>query len=89
VGASGTLIRWPYIFESVLLSLFALALSGALVVGAILLLNPYLAGFLGTDPGLLAYFERNAAPIVGGEFAALVFLTGIASTYAVGRHMKV
>jgi len=44
---------------------------------------------LGTDPGLLSFFISNSVVIALAEFASLIALTGLASTYAVGRYMKV
>jgi cell division transport system permease protein len=89
VGASGAFIRGPYLVESVLLSFVALIVASAAVVAAVSFGSPYLSSFLGADPGLIVFFTKNAAPIAGAEFAALVALTGIASSYAVGRYMKV
>jgi cell division transport system permease protein len=89
VGASGMFIRGPYLVESALLSFFALALSSAALALAAYFGTPYLTIFLGTDPGLIAFFGANAAVIVCCEFASLLALTGLASAYAVGRYMKV
>lgn len=89
VGGSGMFIRGPYLVESAIMSLIALIISTAGLAGLIFAGTPYLAHFLGTDPGLLTFFGRNAAVIIISEFASLAVLTGIASTYAVGRYMKV
>ena len=89
VGANGSFIRGPYLIESVILSFLALVISSAGIAAAAYFGSPYLASFLGTDPGVVSFFVGNAALIAGAEFAALVALTGIASSYAVGRYMKV
>jgi len=89
VGASGSFIRGPYIIESVLLSLIALVIAGAAVIGAVYAGTPYLSHFLGADPGLLAFYRSNAFVVSASEFIALSALTVLASTYAVGRYMKV
>jgi len=89
VGASGMFIRGPYLVESFLLSMIALALSAAAIGAAIYAGSPYLSQFLGTDPGLLRFFGANALVIVAAELGALAVLTTIASSYAVGRYMKV
>ncbi len=89
VGGSGMFIRGPYLVESALMSLIALIISTAALAGMICAGTPYLANFLGTDPGLLGFFSRNALVIIVSEFVSLAVLTGIASTYAVGRYMKV
>ena len=89
VGGSGMFIRGPYLVESALLSLAALILSTAALIGVIYAGTPYLSTYIGTDPGLLAFFSRNAVVIIVSEFVSLAVLTGIASTYAVGRYMRV
>ena len=89
VGASGSFIRGPYLVESVILSFLALLISSAALAAAAYFGSPYLASFLGTDPGIISFFAGNAPLIAATEFAGLVFLTGIASSYAVGRYMKV
>jgi cell division transport system permease protein len=89
VGASGMFIRGPYLVESALLSFMALVLASAGLAAAVYFGSPYLSGFLGVDPALAPFFVTNAAVIVVSEFVSLVALTGIASTYAVGRYMKV
>ena len=89
VGASGMFIRGPYLVESALLSFLALILASAGLAAAIWFGNPYLSSFLGTDPGLLPFFVKNSIVIAAAEFVSLAALTGLASTYAVGRYMKV
>lgn len=89
VGASGMFIRGPYLVESILLSLIALVIASAAIFGAAYAGTPYLQKFLDVDPGLISFFVHNATLIIGGEFVALVGLTGTASAYAVGRYMKV
>ncbi len=89
VGASGMFIRGPYLVESAILSLAALILSSAAIMGAAYGGAGYLFQFLGTDPGLMPFFVGNAWAIVAAEFGALIVLTGTASAYAVGRYMKV
>lgn len=89
VGASGMFIRGPYLVESALLSFIALVISSAGLATTVYFGSPQLSVFLGTDPGLIGFFSANAAVIVVSEFAALAALTGLASTYAVGRYMKV
>jgi cell division transport system permease protein len=89
VGAGNSFIRGPYILESLLLSVLASVLAAAAVGGAIYAGSPYLAHFLGADPGLITFFRTNIAFIVVGELGALAVLTALASTYAVGRYMKV
>jgi cell division transport system permease protein len=89
VGASGMFIRGPYLVESALLSFFALLLASGLLIAVAYFGTPYLSVFLGTDPGLLPFFGTNAAIIAISEFASLLVLTGLASTYAVGKYMKV
>ena len=89
VGANGSFIRGPYLIESVILSFLSLIIASAGIAAAVWFGSPYLASFLGTDPGLIPFFVGNAALIAVSEFAALVALTGIASSYAVGRYMKV
>jgi len=89
VGANGSFIRGPYLIESVILSFLALVIASAGIAAAAYFGSPYLSSFLGTDPGLVSFFAGNAAVIALSEFFALVFLTGAASSYAVGRYMKV
>jgi len=89
VGANGSFIRGPYLVESVILSFLALVIASAGIAVAAYFGSPYLASFLGTDPGLIAFFTGNAVLIALAEFASLVALTGVASSYAVGRYMKV
>ncbi len=89
VGAGGSFIRGPYLVESVILSFLALVIASAGVAAGVYFGAPYLNAFLGTDAGLAAFFVGNVALIAATEFASLVLLTGIASTYAVGRYMKV
>lgn len=89
VGAGGSFIRGPYLVESVIFSLFSLLIASAGIGAVAYFGSPYLSSFLGTDPGLVSFFVKNAVLIAVSEFAALVALTGIASSYAVGRYMKV
>ena len=89
VGANGSFIRGPYLVESVILSFLALIIASAGVAAGVYFGSPYLTSFLGTDSGLVAFFVGNASLIAATEFVSLVLLTGIASSYAVGRYMKV
>jgi cell division transport system permease protein len=89
VGAGSSFIRGPYMIESVILSFLSLVIASAGLAAAVYFGSPYLVSFLGTDPGLITFFVDNAALVAVSEFAALVVLTGAASSYAVGRYMKV
>ncbi len=89
VGASSAYVRLPFVLEGVILALFALALTGAVVITVAYYLDPSLSSvFGGADPGLVNYFKNQALQLALIQGGGLSLLVGISSWAAAGKYLK-
>ncbi len=89
VGASSFFIRGPFLLEGIWLATFSLLISVALLVGAMVWLEPALKPlFEGLDPGLFTYFRSQGPFILGVEALGMFLIVGFVSWVAAGRYIK-
>jgi len=89
VGASNAFVRLPFVLEGILLALSALLVSGALVYGAAIYVDPRLKGlFDGSDAGLAQYFISNWSRLALAEGGVLAGLVALSSWAAVGKYLR-
>jgi cell division transport system permease protein len=89
VGASNRFIRWPFLFEGMIYSMIAVALSAGIVFGAATFLDPYLSRFFEGSASLLAFFKQSPIQIFGFQFVGLSLLNMITSGIAMKRYLRV
>ncbi len=91
VGASNWFVQMPFIIESLLYALLALALVVLLVFILANFLQPSLnVYYQGTDViDLTSYFQSKFLLIFGGQFLALAFLNVASTLFAVRKYLKV
>jgi cell division transport system permease protein len=89
VGANNSFVRLPFIIEAILMSLIATAITAAIVLPALQVIEPSLSTFFdGGEVGLYAYYTTNWLMIFGGQFAGLSILAMIASALALSRYLR-
>lgn len=91
VGASNWFVQMPFIIESLLYALLALALVVLFVFILANFLQPSLnVYYQGTDViDLTSYFQSKFLLIFGGQFLALAFLNVASTLFAVRKYLKV
>lgn len=91
VGASNWFVQMPFIIESLLYALLALALVVLFVFILANFLQPSLnVYYQGTDViDLTTYFQSKFLLIFGGQFLALAFLNVASTLFAVRKYLKV
>lgn len=90
VGASNWFIKGPYLFETILLSLFAVLIVMVIMYPSLAFIEPqYKQYFGGETDGLVGYFEQNAWWIFGSEFLGLLVVTMLSTILAMRKHLKV
>ncbi len=89
VGASNWFVRAPFLFESVLYGLIAVAITMAIVFPVLAIFEPYATRFFdGAEIGLLAFFRAQALVLFGGQLLFLIVLNIVSSSVAVGRYLR-
>jgi cell division protein FtsX len=88
VGASSAYIRLPYVLEGIWLAAFAGLITLASVWGLVLVAEPRLALFFGTDPGLSAFYAANWPMLIVLQFGTMAGLSGLVSWMAAGRYIR-
>ncbi len=90
VGASGALVRGPFLVEAVFYTLVAIGISVVVLYLLLLASEPSLDRFFGNTPtGLTSYFVQHFWLIFGAEFVALSLLNMSATVFATRRYLKV
>lgn len=89
VGASNWFVRAPFLFESLIYSLLAVAITAIIVLPVSAIVEPQLQNFFeGVPVGLLGFFRDNFFIVFGVELLALVVLNMISSATALGKYLK-
>ena len=88
VGASSAYIRLPYVLEGIWLAAFAGLITLASVWGLVLVAEPRLALFFGSDPGLSAFYAANWPMLIVLQFGTMAGLSGLVSWMAAGRYIR-
>ncbi len=89
VGATNWFIKTPYLIESFIASLLAMALLLAILYPTLGAVDPYLYNFFeGSNFSVFSYFNRNFLSVFGLEFLSVLVLTVVSSSIAVGRYLK-
>ncbi len=89
VGASSAFVRWPFVFEGIILAFVAALATAVIVFVAALYADARLRGlFDGTESGLARYFTQNVSWLSAIEGGALALLVALSSWAAVGKYLK-
>ncbi|MEA3398286.1 MAG: permease-like cell division protein FtsX [Patescibacteria group bacterium] len=90
VGASRWFIQAPFLFSSVIYTIFGIIAIMVIFYPFLSLLQPYLeAFFVGYNFNLISYFYNNAYIIFGIQFLAVSLVNVLASQLAVSKYSKV
>lgn len=90
VGASNWFIQLPYVFSSIIYTLFGVGLVMLIFWPFLNLLQPYLETFfVSYNVNLIQYFYGNIMGIFGIQFLAASLINILASLVAVRRYSKV
>lgn len=89
VGASSAYIRAPIILEGIWLALIALVSCAAVILAALVWVEPALSPiFDGQDTGLRTFFVQQAPQIILIEAGGLLLLVSAVSWLAAGKYMR-
>lgn len=89
VGANNWFIRGPYLLESVIFSVVSVALTCAILYFALQKLNPYLSVVFSNGFSLWTYYHNHLLEIFGLQMLVVLVLTGLSSTLAMRKQLKV
>ena len=90
VGASNAFIRMPFYVEAVLWSVAAFAFTAALMGPALVVAQPYLRQFFGSNSiDLVGFYMANALLIVGAQFGTITLLSLATTKVATSRYLNV
>lgn len=88
VGAANWFVRFPYILQGVLYSIFALIVTLLLWYGLLYLAEPYVQNFFSGELSLVSYFQAHLFTIFGIEFLAMAGLNMLTSSFAIQRYLR-
>jgi len=89
VGASNYFIYMPFLFSAFIFALMSVLFMIAIFYPFLTLFQPYLEVFLaGYNVNLVTYFVSNFWPIFGAQFAVILFITLVASFFAVRKYAR-
>ena len=90
VGASSGFIRAPFLIETIFVSLISVLIVVAIVYPTLAFIDPQLSQYFGAESiGVVSYFEQNGLVIFGAQFLALLVVTMVSTTLAMGKYLKV
>lgn len=89
VGASSNFVRLPFLIETVLYNVVALAIVAAALFPLLRFMEPGAASFFAREAvGLEGYFRANWIKIFGYQLAAVGFLSLVAAWLSMRRYLK-
>ena len=90
VGASNWFVRAPFLLESIMYSLLAVAIVAAIMFPVVAVLEPrFNVYFDGESVNLVSYFAENGLMIFGLQFAALAVINMFSTGLAMRKYLKV
>ena len=89
VGATNAFVRGPFIFESIFYSLAATLITLAILMPLLSLISPYISAFFNNSFDLATYFRQHALWIGLYEFLGITLLNLIATSFAIGKYLKI
>ncbi|MDD2681276.1 MAG: permease-like cell division protein FtsX [Patescibacteria group bacterium] len=89
VGASNYFIYMPFMFSAFIYAVISVSLMISIFYPFLTLFQPYLEVFLaGYNVNLVTYFVNNFWPIFGAQFGIILFITLVASFFAVRKYAR-
>lgn len=90
VGSSNAFVRMPFIIESFLYAIVAVAITLALIYPLINVVPPQINSFFaGYDLDITSYFQNNLIRLVLLQLLFAIILSAISSSIAIGRYLRV
>ena len=89
VGASSNFVRLPFLIETVMYNLVALAATAALILPTLQVIEPSARAFFDNEAvGLVDYYRNGWLKIFGYQFGAVALLSLVATALSMRRHLK-
>ena len=88
VGASSNFVRIPFLIETLLFNVIALAVVAALVLPALSLIEPTARAFFDSEVGVTAYYQSHWLQIFGYQLGAVTLLSLIATSLSMRRYLR-
>jgi cell division transport system permease protein len=88
VGASSNFVRIPFLIETVLFNIISLGLVAALVFPALGVIEPAARAFFDADVAVTGYYREHWMKIFGYQFAAVTFLSLVATALSMRTYLK-
>jgi cell division transport system permease protein len=89
VGASNSFIKWPFLIEGILFSIFSTIFAFIILYVIFGAVGPYLADFLETyNFDLIRYYNDNFLFIFLSQLSAVIILNVFSSAIAVGKYLR-
>lgn len=89
VGASNLFIHLPFLFTSIIYTLFGVIIAGIIFYLFLILIQPYLNLFLGYNTDLVYYFKVNFVKIFGVQFIGIGMVNILATWIAIRKYARV
>ncbi len=90
VGSSNAFVRMPFIIESLLYAIIAVAIALAVLYPLINVVAPQINSFFaGYDFDITSYFQNNILRLVMLQLLFAIVLSAISSSIAIGRYLRV
>lgn len=88
VGASGNFVRLPFLIETFIFNVVALAVVAALLYPALGVIEPAARAFFDADISLAAYYRAHWLQIFGYQLGIVTLLSMVATGLSMGRYLK-
>ena len=88
VGASSDFVRIPFLIETVLFNIISLGIVAALVFPALGVIEPAARAFFDAEVGVTGYYREHWMRIFGYQFAAVTFLSLVATALSMRTYLK-
>lgn len=88
VGASNWFVRGPYLFEACFFSTMAIIFGGALLYGAVRLIDPIISPVFDQSAMLTTGLKTHILALAGLQYAAILSLTVLTSTIAMRKYLR-
>src|SRR3989339_100087 len=90
VGASNWFIRGPFYVEALIWTLVSVGLTVLLLYPALIIIQPFLQRFFGSNSvDLVSFYTVNLLPLIGLQVAGVALMTLMTTKLATARYLRV